>query len=107
MDDVDGSPVAPFPDWLAELGRRGVEEAYGSAGTFSPDAALINFYDERAKMGMHQDKDERIAQLDRAGAPARSGWRRNGPARCAAPASRPAWRQTRWACTPARRRPTG
>ena len=28
-------------------------------GTFTPDAALINFYDDGAKMGMHQDKDER------------------------------------------------
>ena len=59
MDDVDGSPVAPFPDWLAELGREALQEAYGSAGTYGPDAALINFYADGAKMGMHQDKDER------------------------------------------------
>jgi alkylated DNA repair protein (DNA oxidative demethylase) len=57
--DQDGNPpVAPFPDWLAELGREAVKDAYGDAAAYSPDAALINFYDERAKMGMHQDKDE-------------------------------------------------
>lgn len=60
-DDVDGTRVAPFPAWLGELGR----EALAAAGDpddatgYRPDTALINFYDERAKMGMHQDKDER------------------------------------------------
>ncbi|MCX2731084.1 alpha-ketoglutarate-dependent dioxygenase AlkB [Saccharopolyspora sp. NFXS83] len=60
-DDVDGTRVAPFPEWLGELGR----EALAAAGDpddatgYRPDTALINFYDERAKMGMHQDKDER------------------------------------------------
>jgi alkylated DNA repair protein (DNA oxidative demethylase) len=57
--DLDGAPpVAPFPDWLRDLGRAAVEEAYGDGVAYNPDAALINFYDERAKMGMHQDKDE-------------------------------------------------
>ncbi|MEN8653942.1 alpha-ketoglutarate-dependent dioxygenase AlkB [Streptomyces sp. 21So2-11] len=63
-DDVNGAPVAPFPDWLAELGRRAVVEAYGEeAGpggpTYAPDTALVNFYDGDARMGMHQDKDEK------------------------------------------------
>jgi alkylated DNA repair protein (DNA oxidative demethylase) len=60
-DDVNGSPVAPFPDWLAELGREALANAYGSpqAEPYAPDAALINFYDDQARMGMHQDKDER------------------------------------------------
>ncbi|MFI6949438.1 alpha-ketoglutarate-dependent dioxygenase AlkB family protein [Streptomyces sp. NPDC050422] len=61
-DDVNGAPVAPFPEWLAELGRAAVAEAYGTespAGTYAPDAALINFYDDAARMGMHQDKEER------------------------------------------------
>lgn len=63
-DDVNGAPVAPFPKWLAELGRAAVAEAYGDgaegpAGTYAPDAALINFYDDAARMGMHQDKEER------------------------------------------------
>ncbi len=63
-DDVEGSPVAPFPGWLADLGRRAVTAAYGDprAGDgYRPDVALINFYDGEARMGMHQDKDERSA----------------------------------------------
>jgi alkylated DNA repair protein (DNA oxidative demethylase) len=54
--------VAPFPTWLADLGRAAVRDAYGDdeiATTYSPDAALINFYDRDARLGMHQDKDER------------------------------------------------
>ncbi|MDA3646393.1 alpha-ketoglutarate-dependent dioxygenase AlkB [Saccharopolyspora indica] len=56
----DGTPVTPFPDWLAELGRRALTAAFQRpADDYSPDVALVNFYDENAKMGMHQDKDER------------------------------------------------
>ncbi len=62
-DDVDGAPVKPFPGWLADLGREAVAAAYpgetGLAASYRPDVALINFYDERAKMGLHVDKDER------------------------------------------------
>ncbi|MBR7834798.1 alpha-ketoglutarate-dependent dioxygenase AlkB [Actinospica durhamensis] len=60
-DDVNGAPVAALPDWLAELGRRAVADAYQdlSAREYDPDAALINFYDRDAKMGMHQDREER------------------------------------------------
>ncbi|MFC4497094.1 alpha-ketoglutarate-dependent dioxygenase AlkB family protein [Streptomyces ovatisporus] len=67
-DDVNGRRVAELPDWLAELGRRAVadtarhDSAQGdrwAAEDYDPDTALVNFYDGRAKMGMHQDKDER------------------------------------------------
>jgi DNA oxidative demethylase len=61
-DDVDGAPVKPFPDWLAELGRRAVADAHGdpaAGAAYQPDVALINFYDDQARMGMHADKDER------------------------------------------------
>ena len=71
-DDVDGAPVKPFPGWLADLGRRAVADAYADDGyaadayadeapatAYRPDVALINFYDEHARMGMHADKDER------------------------------------------------
>ncbi len=58
--DVNGRKVAGFPDWLGDLGRRAVAEAYGRpADDYAPDTALINFYDGQAKMGMHQDKDEK------------------------------------------------
>ena len=60
-DDQDGSPVAPFPAWLAELGRAAVAAAYldpDRARGYQPDIALINYYDADARMGLHQDKDE-------------------------------------------------
>ncbi|WP_405778075.1 alpha-ketoglutarate-dependent dioxygenase AlkB family protein [Streptomyces sp. NBC_00859] len=64
-DDVNGARVAEFPGWLAELGRSAVAEAYGTAGgaaaAYAPDTALVNFYDGDARMGMHQDKEERCA----------------------------------------------
>jgi alkylated DNA repair protein (DNA oxidative demethylase) len=59
--DQDDAPVTPFPGWLADLGRAAVADAYddpAAGAAYRPDAALINFYDEHAKMGMHQDKDE-------------------------------------------------
>ncbi|GAA4905516.1 alpha-ketoglutarate-dependent dioxygenase AlkB family protein [Streptomyces coeruleoprunus] len=58
-DDVNGARVAPFPDWLGDLGRAAVAEAYGDDGGYAPDAALINFYDGDSRMGMHQDREER------------------------------------------------
>jgi alkylated DNA repair protein (DNA oxidative demethylase) len=63
-DDVGGAPVAEFPLWLAELGRAAVADAYldpQAGDDYEPDVALVNFYDAAAKMGMHQDKDERSA----------------------------------------------
>lgn len=59
-DDVNGARVAELPDWLAELGRRALADAYERPDVvYRPDTALINFYDGAAKMGPHQDKDER------------------------------------------------
>ncbi|MEU2164926.1 alpha-ketoglutarate-dependent dioxygenase AlkB family protein [Streptomyces sp. NPDC087659] len=60
-DDVNGARVAEFPGWLAELGRAALTAAYGdgSGEPYAPDTALVNFYDGAARMGMHQDKDER------------------------------------------------
>jgi DNA oxidative demethylase len=58
----DGSPVKPFPPWLADLGRRAVTDAYqdeAAGNAHEPDVALVNYYDDSAKMGLHQDKDER------------------------------------------------
>ncbi|MDT0458926.1 alpha-ketoglutarate-dependent dioxygenase AlkB [Streptomyces sp. DSM 41527] len=61
-DDVNGARVAAFPYWIVELGRRALVEAYQDAAAgdgYTPDTALINFYDGQAKLGMHQDKEER------------------------------------------------
>lgn len=57
----DGPEVLPFPEWLKDLARDAVADAYGrreEADRYRPDAALVNFYDVQAKLGMHQDKDE-------------------------------------------------
>jgi DNA oxidative demethylase len=57
---TDGTPVKPFPSSLGELGRRAVAWVDIAGGeTYSPDVALVNVYDAAAKMGLHQDKDER------------------------------------------------
>ncbi|MPY10337.1 alpha-ketoglutarate-dependent dioxygenase AlkB [Arthrobacter sp. KR32] len=60
-DDVGGAAVAPFPDVLRRLGRDAVAAAYGrdEAARYEPDAALVNYYDDAARMGMHQDREER------------------------------------------------
>ncbi|HEX3778912.1 MAG TPA: alpha-ketoglutarate-dependent dioxygenase AlkB [Pseudonocardiaceae bacterium] len=63
VDDGDGAPVKPLPDWLAEIGRRAVTEAYAdpAAGArYRPDVALVNYYDGAARMGLHVDREERI-----------------------------------------------
>ncbi|GAA3072410.1 alpha-ketoglutarate-dependent dioxygenase AlkB [Streptomyces roseofulvus] len=53
------SVAVELPDWLVALGRAAVAEAYGDDGGFAPDTALVNFYGDGARMGMHQDKEER------------------------------------------------
>ena len=61
-DDYNGARVAELPDWLADLGRSVVAEAYQDAeeaAAYRPDVALVNYYDREAKLGMHQDKEER------------------------------------------------
>lgn len=60
-DDVNGERVPPVPGWLADLGRAAVADAFSpeQAVDYDPDAVLVNHYDGTAKMGLHQDKDER------------------------------------------------
>jgi DNA oxidative demethylase len=46
---------------MVRLGRLALAAAAGDprAGDgYTPDAALVNYYDHDARMGMHQDKDE-------------------------------------------------
>lgn len=59
--DVNGRRVLPFPGWMVRLGRRALAEAAGDphAGDgYTPDAALVNYYGQDARLGMHQDRDE-------------------------------------------------
>lgn len=60
--DVNGARVLAFPEWMTKLGRRALRETEyrdAEAGSYSPDTALVNFYGQSARLGMHQDKDER------------------------------------------------
>jgi alkylated DNA repair protein (DNA oxidative demethylase) len=59
--DVNGNRVLDFPDWMVRLGRKALIEATGdphAGDDYIPDTALVNYYDDAARMGMHQDKDE-------------------------------------------------
>lgn len=60
--DTDRALRWPLPDWLAELSRRAIADAdpRSDAPGYRPDAALVNFYDQQARLGMHHDKDETI-----------------------------------------------
>jgi alkylated DNA repair protein (DNA oxidative demethylase) len=58
--DVNGARVLPLPGWLADLGRAALTAVgWPQPDEYRPDTALVNFYDTSAKMGLHQDKDER------------------------------------------------
>lgn len=54
--DFDGLPVPPIPPRFAEIVRAAAADA-GFA--ISPDLCIMNYYSVDAKMGVHQDKDER------------------------------------------------
>lgn len=60
--DVNGNRVLAFPDWMVRLGRKALYAATGDAEqaeSYTPDTALVNYYGNESKMGMHQDRDER------------------------------------------------
>jgi DNA oxidative demethylase len=50
---VTGKPWPPIPAMLLDLWRDTAES------TVEPEACLINYYDPAARMGLHQDRDER------------------------------------------------
>ena len=57
LDPETNRPWPPMPKLFAELAHR----AAAAAGykDFSPDSCLINYYEPKAKMSLHQDKNER------------------------------------------------
>ncbi|MFE6498269.1 alpha-ketoglutarate-dependent dioxygenase AlkB family protein [Streptomyces sp. NPDC057748] len=60
-NDVNGAAVLPLPGWLVRLGRRALHDTGHPAqhvARYTPDAALVNFYDTGARLGMHQDHNE-------------------------------------------------
>jgi DNA alkylation damage repair protein AlkB len=54
--DFDGLRVPPVPPQFAELAKSAAAEA---GFTIQPDLCILNYYSSTAKMGVHQDKDER------------------------------------------------
>ena len=54
--DFDGLPVPPIPPRLAAIARVAAADA---GFTMRPDTCIMNYYTAAAKMGVHQDKDER------------------------------------------------
>ena len=54
--DFDGLPAPPIPERLAQIARSAATDAGFS---IAPDICIMNFYTSTAKMGVHQDKDER------------------------------------------------
>jgi DNA oxidative demethylase len=54
--DFDGLAVPPVPERFVDIAKTAAVEA-GFA--IQPDICIMNFYTSAAKMGVHQDKDER------------------------------------------------
>ena len=52
-----GQPWPPMPESFMDIAKLAVADSPWPA--FTPDACLINFYEPGAKMGLHQDRDER------------------------------------------------
>ena len=60
--DFDGQQVPPIPARLGDIARA----AAGDAGfEMSPDICIMNYYSSEARMGVHQDKDERPETIAR------------------------------------------
>jgi alkylated DNA repair protein (DNA oxidative demethylase) len=57
-NEQESMVVKAFPPELAELARKAYELTFGVGGSFSPDSAILNWYDENATLGMHQDRGE-------------------------------------------------
>ena len=59
IDPDSGAPWPAMPESFLNLAARAAAEA--GFASYTPDACLINRYDVGAKMGLHQDRDEKDA----------------------------------------------
>ena len=57
-DERERVSVKGFPPELAQLAQRAYQRTFGASSSFAPDAAIINWYDQDATLGLHQDKGE-------------------------------------------------
>lgn len=58
--DFDGQAVPEIPPRLADIARTAAADAHSA---IQPDLCIMNYYGAGAKMGVHQDKDERPETL--------------------------------------------
>ena len=58
--DFDGLPVPPIPPPFASIAQLAAADA---GFTMHPDLCIMNLYSASAKMGVHQDKDERAETI--------------------------------------------
>jgi len=58
--DFDGLAVPSIPSTFVEVARSAAAEA---GFTIEPDLCIVNYYTAEARMGVHQDKDERPATI--------------------------------------------
>jgi DNA oxidative demethylase len=63
--DVDGRPVPELPAALSKIAAAIARDA---GFDMAPDICIVNWYGAASRMGLHQDKDESPASLER-GAP--------------------------------------
>jgi alkylated DNA repair protein (DNA oxidative demethylase) len=57
VDPETNRPWPPMPILFSQLAANAAEAA--GYKTFNPDSCLINYYEPKSKMSLHQDKDER------------------------------------------------
>jgi len=62
-DDHDGAPVKPLPRDLVDLARAAAADAGYSTGECRFDASIVNVYDRRSKLGLHQDSAESASTI--------------------------------------------
>lgn len=60
--DFDGLPVPAIPERLRGIAH---EAAHDAGFDMSPDLCIMNYYTAEARMGVHQDKDERPETIAR------------------------------------------
>lgn len=60
--DVDGRPAPQLPEELSDLARAIARDA---GFDMAPDICIVNWYGAASRMGLHQDKDESPASLER------------------------------------------
>ena len=60
--DFDDLPVPPIPALIRDIARRAAADARME---MSPDLCIMNYYSGEARMGVHQDKDERPETIAR------------------------------------------